>query len=129
MEKTWKPRVSGILMLIAVAYFPFQLFLFTVLWPAEYRPEWLGPTFLVVAAPVQMAIMIFGFSGTSTLLPAVFGILWVLGVLTAIVGGFYTLRRKIWGLALVGSIGALLCSPYFGIPAIVLTALSKKEFE
>lgn len=128
MEKTWKPRVSGILMLIAVAYFPLFYFVFTVLWPAEYRPEWLGPTFLVVAAPMQMAILAFGFGGASTL-PTVFGILWMLGVLAAIVGGFYTLRRKVWGLALVGSIGALLCSPYFGIPAIVLTALSKKEFE
>ena len=128
MEKTWKPRVSGILMLIAVAYSPLFYFVFAVLWPAEYRPEWLGPTFLMVAQPMQMAIMIFGFSGASTL-PVVFGILWMLGVLAAIVGGFYTLRRKVWGLALVGSIGALLCSPYFGIPAIVLTALSKKEFE
>ena len=49
----------------------------------------------------------------------------------AIVGGIYALRRKKWGLALTGSIAALIV-PWFwflGIAAIVFTALSKSEFE
>jgi hypothetical protein len=49
----------------------------------------------------------------------------------AIVGGVYALRRKVWGLALAGSIASLF-APYFlllAIAAIVFTALSKKEFE
>ena len=52
----------------------------------------------------------------------------VLGIL-AIVGGVYALRRKIWGLALAGSIAAIFGSFPLGIAAVVLTALSKKEFE
>jgi hypothetical protein len=52
----------------------------------------------------------------------------IVGIL-AIVGGIYALRRKIWGLALAGSIAAFFPSWLLGIAAIVLTALSKKEFE
>ena len=47
----------------------------------------------------------------------------------AIVGGAYAVRRKNWGMALAGSIAALLCATPLGIAAIVLIALSKKEFE
>ena len=52
----------------------------------------------------------------------------ILGIL-AIVGGVYALRRKIWGLALAGSIAALLTSWPWGIAAVVFTATSKNEFE
>jgi hypothetical protein len=51
----------------------------------------------------------------------------ILGVL-AIVGGVYSLQRRKWGLALVGSIAALLISHVLGIIAIILIALSKDEF-
>ena len=47
----------------------------------------------------------------------------------AIVGGVYAVRRKNWGMALTGSIAALLCATPLGIAAIVLVALSKKDFE
>jgi hypothetical protein len=52
----------------------------------------------------------------------------IVGIL-AIVGGIYALRRKIWGLALAGSIAAFFPSWILGIAAIVFTALSKNEFE
>jgi hypothetical protein len=52
----------------------------------------------------------------------------IVGIL-AIVGGIYALRKKIWGLALAGSIAAFFPCWILGIAAIVLTALSKKEFE
>ena len=52
----------------------------------------------------------------------------IIGIL-AIVGGIYALRRKIWGLALAGSIAAFFPSWILGLTAIVLTALSKNEFE
>ena len=47
----------------------------------------------------------------------------------AIVGGIYALRRKNWGMALTGSIAALVCMAPLGIAAIVLVALSKEDFE
>jgi hypothetical protein len=52
-----------------------------------------------------------------------------------LIGGIYTLRRKIWGLALAGAISSILASiPLLGgIPlgkaATILVALSKDEFE
>jgi len=51
----------------------------------------------------------------------------VLGAL-AVVGGIYSLRRRMWGWALVGSIAATFISNILGIVSIVLTAASKNEF-
>jgi len=47
----------------------------------------------------------------------------------AIVGGMYALRRKNWGMALVGAVAAALGMGVLGIVALVLTALAKDEFE
>jgi hypothetical protein len=48
----------------------------------------------------------------------------------AITGGVFALRRKTWGLALTGAICSLLTwwGWIFGVAAIVLIAVSKKEF-
>lgn len=53
----------------------------------------------------------------------------VISVLT-IIGGIFALRRKTWGMALTGAICCLLTwwAWMAGIAAIVLVALSKKEF-
>lgn len=59
-----------------------------------------------------------------------FFVIIIVGII-ALVGGIYALRRKIWGLALAGSICATisLFTWYLGILAIIFTVLSKKEFE
>ena len=59
-----------------------------------------------------------------------FLIIVIAGIL-AIVGGIYAIRRRMWGLALAGSICATLSllTFYLGILAIILTAQSKNEFE
>jgi hypothetical protein len=54
--------------------------------------------------------------------PAVAGIV-------AIVGGIYAMQRKIWWLALVGSIAALLPFWFLGVASLILIALSRDEFE
>ncbi|MFC1860688.1 hypothetical protein ACFLYL_00180 [Chloroflexota bacterium] len=48
--------------------------------------------------------------------------------LIAIVGGIFAMRRKKWRWSLAASIAAALSLILFGIPAIVLIALSKDEF-
>jgi hypothetical protein len=53
--------------------------------------------------------------------------LFILGII-ALAGGVNALHRKTWGLALAGSICAVVFSPPTGIPAVLLTALSRKEF-
>jgi len=52
----------------------------------------------------------------------------IVGII-ALLGGIYALQRKNWGLALAGSIFALLPTILLGVAAIALTALSKDEFE
>jgi len=47
----------------------------------------------------------------------------------ALMGGVYALQRKKWGLALTGSICALLPSFALGVAAIIITVLSRDEFE
>jgi hypothetical protein len=105
MEKTWKPTVGGILAIIAGAL---QVILGT-----------LG------SAGVGFLGGIFGMGWLS----AIFAPLIVFGII-AIVGGIYALLRKIWGLALAGSICALV-GPWFilGLLAIIFVSLGKGEFE
>jgi len=104
MEKTWKPTTAGILCIIAGAI-------------------------AVITGIVVTAVGGIGWF---------FGIPWfsAIGVpiiavgIIAIVGGSYALRRRVWGLALAGSICALL-GPWaiLGILAIIFVSLGKSEFE
>ena len=105
MEKTWKPTVGGILAIIAGAL---EL-IFGVL----------------LATGVGLLGGIFGMGWFS----AIFAPLIVFGII-AIVGGIYASLRRIWGLALVGSICALI-GPWFilGILAIIFVSLGKREFK
>ena len=116
MEKTWKPTVAGILDIVA------------------------GVLGMILALLVTLGILVFGAvtGGMSQLreiplflLPIILTMAtlsFFVSVL-AIVGGVYALQRKVWGLALAGSIAAFFGSSPLGIIAIVLTALSKNEFE
>jgi len=105
MEKTWKPTTAGILSIIAGAL------------------QVIGGIVLAVAGGIG------GLFVGMPWLSAIGAPLIVLGVI-AIVGGAYALRRRVWGLALAGSICALV-GPWgiLGILAIIFVALGKGEFE
>jgi len=112
MERTWKPTTAGILTIIA------------------------GCIGLLIGMGLAVGLgiagvlidMIPGFIGGGLLVliavPAI-----ILGVV-AIVGGVYALKRRLWGLALAGSICALI-GPWFllGILAIIFVSLGKREFK
>jgi hypothetical protein len=107
MEKTWKPTTAGVLAIIAGA---------------------LQVIFgLVIAAvgSIGWFVGILWFSAIGAPL-IIFGII-------AIVGGIYALRRRIWGLALAGSICALFPviapSSVLGLLAIIFVSLGKGEFK
>ena len=104
MEKTWKPTTAGILCIITGALqLIFGLAMATIggIGGALIGMGWLS----AIGAPLI-----------------------VLGIIV-IVGGIYALRRKVWGLALAGSISTFFPTIFLGILAITLIALSKKEFE
>ena len=103
MEKTWKPTTAGILCIIAGV---------------------IGViTGLVVATIGGMVGAIFGAAFGLFGVPSI-----ILGII-AIVGGSYALKRRVWGLALAGSICALVGFGILGILAIIFVAMGKGEFE
>jgi len=103
--KTWKPTTAGILCIIA------------------------GAIALIVGIVIAALGGIIGaFFGI--VWPSVFGApLIVLGIID-IIGGICALRRRVWELALAGSICALI-GPWalLGILAIIFVSLGKDEFE
>ena len=105
MEKTWRPTAAGITSIIGGVINAIGGIVFALLGGLAGAP--------------------FGMGNLSTIgVPAiVFGII-------AIVGGIYALRRKIWGLALAGSICALIGpAGILGILAIIFVIMGKGEFE
>jgi len=103
-EETWKPTAAGILCIIAGA---------------------IGVITGIVVAVVGG--IIGAFFGAPW---GVFGVPTIILGIIAIVGGIYALRRRLWGLALAGSICALL-GPWaiLGILSIIFVGLAKDEFE
>ena len=113
-NKTWMPMVAGILDIVVGCLGLLVSLVFVFIGAvARYIPD------LSTEPGMQYLFPIFAVLG----LPFA-----ILGIL-AIVGGIFALRRKIWGLALAGSIAAFFPCWILGLPAIVFTALSKKEFE
>ncbi|MDH4269490.1 MAG: hypothetical protein OEV52_04240 [Dehalococcoidia bacterium] len=115
MERTWKPTAAGILCIIAAI---------------------ICITFVVLSVLVIGVFQFFWIWGASPgqELPAsdyVNGILIVGGVvsITCIAGAVCALERRIWGLALAGSICALVGFGILGILAIIFISLSRSEFK
>jgi hypothetical protein len=108
-KKTWKPMTAGILSIIGGAV---ELFF--------------GISFSSLS----------GLLGSLSGVPEVGVILGALGIpliilgVVAIVGGIFSIRRRLWGLALAGAICSLflLYVTVLGILAIIFVAMSKKEF-
>jgi len=58
-----------------------------------------------------------------------FAIISLLFSLLIMISGVFATQRKYWGLALAGSIAAVPGLFFLGIPALILVALSKDEFD
>jgi len=103
MEETWKPTAAGILCIIAGA---------------------IAMIAGIVIAVVGSIGWFFGIPWISAIgAPSI-----ILGII-AIVGGSCALRRRVWGLALVGSICAVLPPvTILGVLAIIFVSLGKGEF-
>ena len=117
MEKTYKPTVAGILDIVAGAG-GIIAGIFLLVGVVAFN-------FLSIRSGVHVPM------GMPNSIVAVLGILAIpffcLSVL-AVVGGAFALQRKNWGLALAGSIAAIIISFILGVTAIVFTILAKDEF-
>jgi len=123
VQKTWKPIVAGILNIVsgALRILGAIVLLIGVMFfipvavsvgpgPIPDMPNWMIPG-------VLSTILIIGLI-----------VLLIVGILP-IIGGIYALQRKKWGLALAGSIVAIIGSSIMGILATIFVAMSKDEFE
>ncbi len=108
MEKTWKPTTGGILSIVAGA------------------GQLIGGIVVgVIGGKIGGLAQV---PGVGHLLATMAIPMIILGIV-AIVGGIYALKRRVWGLALAGSICALIGPWILGIPAIIFVAMGKSEFE
>lgn len=106
VEKTWQPTTAGTLNIISGCFG-----IVGGVYIANIGGlEWDLPA-LVVA--------IVGVVGISRI---------VLGVI-ALIGGIFARRRKLWELALAGSILAIFCAPPLGVLSTIFVSMSKKEFK
>jgi hypothetical protein len=117
MEKTWMPTAAGILSIIAGGLSLLGMVIVGIVAGiASNSPFWYnygGPDFPIVVFWVFFFIPYFIVSAV------------------AIAGVVFALRRSLWGLALAGAICALLTgwAWWLGVAAIVLVAISKREFD
>jgi len=123
MVRTWKTTTAGILNIVSGVF---------VLISGITIVSLLGqPMATYVADYVMYSMKLSGTPNTSfvTMIIVTLAVaLIVLGIIS-LLGGIYSLRRSVWGLALTGAIFAFSYLPPLGIPAIILIALSKHEFE
>jgi hypothetical protein len=114
-KKTWMPVVVGILNLICGGFAVLASSILAIIGTIS------GVLLSYAKLDFPPAVIALLFSVLAIAL-AIVGIL-------AIIGGVYALQRRKWGMVLTGSIAALLPCRLFGIAAIVLAVLAKKEFE
>jgi len=114
MEKTWKPTTAGILSIIAGALVMLGGIIVAV---AGGAITGLGAIPMMVLPLVPKIFMLIA-------VPLI-----ILGAV-AVAGGVYALKRKKWGMALAGSICAIV-PPFsiLGILSIIFVSLGKGEFE
>ena len=116
--KTWKPLVGGIVSITAGVFDLLGTLGLTIAIAV------IGSTSLVITPADIYPLTI---SGLNAILAAVAIWLAVAGIV-AITGGIFSLQRKVWGLALAGSIAATLSCGVLGVVSIVFAAISKNEF-
>ena len=121
IETTWKPTVAGIINIVIGILNLFGVFVIMVILVAIGGGV-MALSRIAELMPLWLSGIIQGFMVIAALLMAVFSAL-------PLIGGINALQRKNWGLALAGSIVAILSTALPGIAATVLVALSRKEFE
>ncbi len=124
LRKTRKLTVAGSLMLIAVALtFTWLAIVFDLIPGLQHLR---ADAIAWVLSPLPLFGLALGFTGHETV-ANVLAILYLLGIIMAVVGSIFALKGRTWGLAIAGSVGTLLCAPLPGIVAGILTVMSRDE--
>ncbi|MEJ2739041.1 MAG: hypothetical protein P8105_04310 [Dehalococcoidia bacterium] len=118
IEKTWKPVAGGVLSIIAGVF------------------SLIGCIVTISLIGVVGSSYIWDYTGldpvsagvVQTVLVIVSIVTFITGILP-LIGGIYSLQRKRWGLALAGSITAIIGTTILGILSVIFIAMAKNEFE
>jgi hypothetical protein len=126
MEKSWMPTVAGILDIVSGAFgLCMGLFMTFARHAASAVPN--------AARQAAGAIPNASRFGMHPPIPAGFhpwlGIALIVISILAVIGGIFALRVKNWGLALAGSIAAVISGRLLGVLALILIVLGKKDFD
>ena len=123
MSRTWKPTMAGILNVISGAFFIIGgIIILSLLGELRVATPWAIYTMYSMGLEGDPSI-----SFVNTFIVILGAAVIILGVLS-ILGGIYSIKRRLWGIVLVGSVSTFISLFILGIPAIALTAVSKKEF-
>ncbi|UCG10611.1 MAG: hypothetical protein JSW30_01900 [Dehalococcoidia bacterium] len=118
MGRAWMPTVAGILDIICAGLHITAVFGLIIAMIAVESNPYLDPAMASGGVPVNITAILGAILVTSAI-----------AAVLALVGGIYALKRQKWGLALAGAIAAFFPVGILGVVAIVLTALSRQEFE
>jgi hypothetical protein len=116
------PPVSGILMLIAG--------FFNILWLIGVFTHVLDVKALLrataVISPFPYLILDVGFGGNN-FAASLLALIFLLGIVLSIVGGWLVLKRKTRSMALAGTAGACVAAPLLGIAAVIIILVSGRN--
>ena len=123
MERTWKLKTAGTINIISGTFLLIGgIIIVSLLGQPAMATTW-----------ASYAMYSMGLSGTPsasfvTMFIIILATVLIVPGVISLLGGIYALRRSVWGLALAGSIFTCFYLLPLGIPAIITTALSKREF-
>ena len=121
VQKTSKPTVAGILIIIAAGFHLVGgIFIVSLIFAVGSEQLYNG-FFMGLFPPEiqQFAQVAYGFSAFFC----------VLAIVLELMGGIYAFKRKLWVIVLISSVVACMAIFPIGIPAIAFTVMSKNEFE
>jgi hypothetical protein len=112
-------QIGGILSIISGAFGvigAFVLFFFTTIFGFIFTDPYFG-----VSDGTEVLPYLAAFYGGLGVIILIFSIM-------AIIGGAYSIKKRLWGLALAGAICAIITGGPIGIAAIILVSIGKNEF-
>ncbi len=125
MQKPWMPVVAGLLDIISGAMgLGFGLFLALNLHFPRFAQA-AGKFGAAAGGATGGNVPSMFFPGANL----VFGIAAMLLGVLAVLGGVYALKVKTWGLALAGSIAAVITGRVLGVVALIFVVLGRSDFQ
>jgi len=122
MSRTWKPTTAGIINIVCGVFFLIGGITIFSAWGTPMATSFAG------YAMYSMGLEGKPSSSFVTTFIVTLGTAAIFLGTVSILGGIYSIKRRLWGIALAGSISTFLSSIVLGIPTIALTAISKREF-